>query len=255
MNLGTNYAFKKALAGEQSSHVATAKGIGLKSVLMLSFTFVSAILVMLNLVDIVTFLGGRTIVFYIGIFILDAILQFIICIFPSTTKVLSIPYAICEGVLIGCLVGILELIIPGDGIALAGLALIITVGIFLGASILYSTGVIKVGHKFRSFMLTILVGICICSIVISIVGIFAPDFVNAVFYSSNSTIGLIISIILVIVASIYTIISLDNANNVVKAGVDKKYEWYAAFGIVINIIWLFLEIFRLLITLYDRKNS
>lgn len=255
MNLGNNYAFRKAYEGEHSSHVATSKGIGLKSTLMLFCTFISALFVMLNLTSIFDTLGFSALYCYMAILVADGILQLIICFIPSTTKVLSIPYAICEGLMIGALVGLLELIIPGEGIALAGLALIITIAIFLAGSILYTTGIIKVGYRLRGFLFSAILGICIGSLIVSIVSIFAPSFVDMVFYSSNSTIGLIISVVLVVLASLYTVVSLDNANQIVKSGVDKKYEWYAAFGITINVIWLFLEVFRLLIILYDRKNQ
>ncbi|MCI6508190.1 MAG: Bax inhibitor-1/YccA family protein [Bacilli bacterium] len=254
MNLGSNYAFKKATLGEQTSNVATTKGIGLKSTMMLGFVFITAIAVMLNIVRLIEVFGAGVLYVYIGAYILNFILQLIICFVPSTTKVLSIPYSISEGLIIGALVGILEFAIPGDGIALASLALIITVAIFLGACILYSTGVIKVGQKFRAFILAAGLGIVIGSLVVGIIGLFNPEFVNTVF-GSNSTIGLIISVVCVILASLYVVASLDNANRIVEAGVDKKYEWSAAFGITINVVWLFLEVFRLLLILYNRKSN
>ena len=240
MNLGSNYAFKKATLGEQTSNVATTKGIGLKSTMMLGFVFITAIAVMLNIVRLIEVFGAGVLYVYIGAYILNFILQLIICFVPST--------------IIGALVGILEFAIPGDGIALASLALIITVAIFLGACILYSTGVIKVGQKFRAFILAAGLGIVIGSLVVGIIGLFNPEFVNTVF-GSNSTIGLIISVVCVILASLYVVASLDNANRIVEAGVDKKYEWSAAFGITINVVWLFLEVFRLLLILYNRKSN
>jgi uncharacterized YccA/Bax inhibitor family protein len=60
---------------------------------------------------------------------------------------------------------------------------------------------------------------------------------------------------MVLVASIYSVISLDSAHNIVKAGLDKNYEWYASFGIILNIIWLFYEVVRLLLIILSRSRD
>ena len=72
-----------------------------------------------------------------------------------------------------------------------------------------------------------------------------PDCIR--FLKRSTDIALIFAIISVFIASIYSLISLDNAKRLVDSGLDRSYEWYAAFGIVITSIWLFLEIFELLI--------
>ena len=74
------------------------------------------------------------------------------------------------------------------------------------------------------------------------------------FYGVNSGIALLISIIMVIISSLYVVISLDNATMIVDAGMDKTFEWYAAFGILLNIIWLYYEVLRLLIILSQRDR-
>ncbi len=253
MTSGNNYAFRKALAGEKSENIATRQGIGVKSIILLGIVFITSIIIMINLDYIAYTFGNAAIIGYIIATITNFVLQMIIAFVPSTTKVLSIPYAISEGILIGSLVGLLEFAIPGDGIRIAGLALIITVGIFLAASILYTTGVIKPNRKFRTFMFSILLGVALVSFVLTIVSIFSYDFVYNLFYDSK--IGVIVGIVMIIISGIYVVISLDNANIIADAGVDKKYEWYAAYGITINVVWLFLEVLRLLIILYDRKKN
>ena len=50
-------------------------------------------------------------------------------------------------------------------------------------------------------------------------------------------------------------ISLDNAQVIVTAGVDKNYEWYASFGIVLNVIWLFWEVLRLVLIIFSRSDN
>ena len=247
MKLGNNFAFKNAMKAEDTSSTsASIKGIGLKTLLLVFIMIVSTIFMMSNFHR----FGGYALYIYVGVAIINFILQLIMCFVPSTTKVLSVPYSIFEGLMLGTVIGIVELVLPGEGFQLAGLALILTIAIFLAATILYTTGVIKVGHFFRGFMLSVLLGIMISSLVISVIGIFNPSIYTLLF---SSKLGIIISVVMIIVAGLYVVISLDNATQIVLSGCDEKYEWYAAFGILLNIEWLFIEIFRLL--LYLKQSS
>lgn len=252
MTSGNNYAFRKAIEGTRSETIATKKGIGIKSIVLLEIVFITSLLIISNLTSIVIRLGTYALIAYIVASLANFVLQMIIAFIPSTTKALSIPYAISEGILIGSLVGLLELAIPGYGVKIGGLALIITVCIFFASSILYTTGIVKPNQKFKAVMLTILFGTVLATLILSIVSIFAYDFIYTMLY--DSPIGIIIGAIMVIISGIYVVISLDYANQVADAGVDKKYEWYAAYGITINVVWLFLEVFRLLIIIYNRSN-
>ena len=133
------------------------------------------------------------------------------------------------------------------------LALIITLTFFLGASVLYATGLVKVTTGFRKFMFIVLFGVVISSSTIAIIGIFSP-IVYDVFYGLGD-LSLILAVLTVLIAGGYSFITLDNASKIVDAGLDKNYEWYAAFGIILNLIWLFYEVIRLVIILFGRSNQ
>lgn len=66
-------------------------------------------------------------------------------------KSLAIPYAISEGLVIGCLCGLLEVALPNMGLKIASIALLATLSIFLAAIFLYTKKVIKVGNRFSWF--------------------------------------------------------------------------------------------------------
>jgi uncharacterized YccA/Bax inhibitor family protein len=172
---------------------------------------------------------------------------------PRAARVLAIPYAVLEGMTVGAISGVVAIAIPEAGLLLPGLALAITMAIFLSASVLYTTGVIRVSGFFRRFMYTLLLGVIITSLVVMIAGLFNSQ-IYEIFYGATSYIALLISIIMVIISSLYVVISLDNANMIVDAGMDKTFEWYAAFGILLNIIWLYYEVLRLLIILMSRDR-
>lgn len=236
-----NFVFQRAetYSNEYSLEVATAKGVSIKTISLVFVTMLAALVSIFVLGPI----GSVSI--YFPIIIADIILLLIMTFVPSTTKVLSIPYAVLEGLMIGTLAGLLELALPDLGLSLATIAFVATLAIFLGACALYLSGAIRVTNKLRKFVFTAVIGLLISSFIITIASIFNPA-IYFVFYEFGP-LAILISLIYIVIAAIYTVISLDNAYMVVNNGLGKEYEWYAAFGILINIIWLFYEVLRFVI--------
>lgn len=252
---GNNYVFNNAkdLAYESGS-TATMKGVAGKTILLLAITVVSGLLSMLMInVDEVLAVGTVKIGYFLSPLI-TLILSLIMSFKPNSAKILAIPYAVFEGLGIGSL-GILLIAAFGTAEAglILGLALLITVSIFMGGAVLYTSGKIAVTTRLRRIMTVLLIGIVLSSIIITIASLFNPAIFSLFF--GNNLLSLIISIVTVIIASVYTVISFDNANNIVSAGLDKNYEWYASFGIVLNIIWLFYEVVRLLLIILSRSRD
>lgn len=244
---GSNTVFSKAqeYMTEDTYQQSSAIGVGLKTLILTGITFLSAVIG-------IYIIGPMGIMnLYIPIIIADFVLLMIMSFNAKSCKYLSIPYAILEGLMIGAIAGILEIALPGFGISIAGTAFIVTVIVFLVATILYLSGAIRVTNKFRKTMFTMLFSILIAGIFIGIMSIFSAE-IRAIF--SYGPLAIIISIIYIAIASLYVVISLDNAYEIVENGLDKDYEWYAAFGILINIIWLYYEVLRLIILLFDKKD-
>ena len=252
---GSNYVFNHASDLEhESSNSATIKGVALKTILLLAITAITGLISMMMInVDEVIALGTLKLGYFISPLI-TLVLSFVMSFKPNSAKILAVPYAIFEGFGIGSL-GILLIAALGMAEAglILGLALLITVSIFMGGAVLYTSGKIRVTTKFRRIMYVLLMGIVITSVIITIVSLFNPG-IYELFYG-NSSLALLISIVMIVIASIYTVISLDNANLIVSAGLDKNYEWYASFGIVLNIIWLFYEVVRLLLIILSRSRD
>jgi uncharacterized YccA/Bax inhibitor family protein len=245
---GDNVVFSRAQNLERvSGQVATIQGVGSKTILLVLITLISALATMFILGPL------QVLSAYLIIWIITFVLLMIMSFNPTAARVLAIPYAILEGMTVGAISGVVAIAIPDAGLLIPGLALSITMTIFLGASVLYATGVIRVSGFFRRFMYTLLLGVVITSLVVMIAGFFNSQ-IYELFYGVNSGIALLISIIMVIISSLYVVISLDNATMIVDAGMDKTFEWYAAFGILLNIIWLYYEVLRLLIILSQRDR-
>lgn len=255
MRVGNNYVFKKAESFSRvSDEKATMKGVSLKTIFLLLITIATAVVSMVfgDVTHIAS--GGIIMAGYILSPILTFVLSITMSLSPKTAKFLAVPYAILEGLSIGCLSIILMFVLGGNEAGmLLGLALFITISIFLVGAILYTTGIVKVTTKFRRFMFILLIGLVTSTFLISIISIFSSTFYTL--FMGDSNISILISIISIVVASLYTLISFDNANSIVEANLDKDYEWYASFGIVLNIIWLFYEILRLLLIILSRSRN
>ena len=176
------------------------------------------------------FSGGIIVFGYLISPILTFVLSMVMSINPVAAKTLAIPYALLEGVSIGSIAGILTSVLGTTGGLIVGLSFVVTLSFFLGAAMLYSTGLVKVGDGLRKFALTALFGILISSLMIGIAGIFNRGIYD--FFYGTTDIALLFAVISVLVASIFSLVSLDNAKRLVDSGLDQNFEWYAAFGIV-----------------------
>ena len=134
-----NFVFRKAEAysNEYSQSVATAKGVSTKTISLVLITMISA------LVSIFVLGPIGSLAIYTPIIIADLIVLLVISFVPRTARVLTIPYAIMEGLLIGTIAGILELALPNLGLSLTTIAFVATLAIFLGACALYLSGAIE----------------------------------------------------------------------------------------------------------------
>ncbi len=152
---------------------------------------------------------------------------------------LVILYAALEGLLIG---GISRLFSElYDGIVLQ--AVLLTLSTTVGMLFLYSTGIIKVTKKLRSVIIIATVGVLLYIIAELILGLIFPGFALAV---TSGPLGIAIAAIIVIVAALNLLLDFDFITRGVEEKLDKKAEWYAAFGLMVSLIWLYLSILRLL---------
>ena len=255
MRIGNNYVFKKSMDFvSESDSCASMRGVCGKTILLLLITIATAIFSLLTVKVSYISDGGLILVGYILSPIITFILSITMSLTPKSARFLSIPYAIFEGLSIGSLSLILMFALGGKETGLLlGLALLITITIFLIGAILYTTGIIKVTSKFTRILFVALIGLVATTTILSIISIFSTSVASL--YLGDSNLALLISIVSIVIASLYTVISFDNANSIVRNRLDKTYEWYASFGIILNIIWLFYEILRVLLIILSRSRN
>jgi uncharacterized YccA/Bax inhibitor family protein len=108
---------------------------------------------------------------------------------------------------------------------------------------LYTSGIVKVTARFRSVIIGATVAIMLFYVVSLIAGLFG---VGAPLLTGNSIWSIIFSVVVVLVAASNILLDLDFIDRGAGAGAPKYMEWYGSFGLLVTLVWLYLEILRLL---------
>lgn len=167
----------------------------------------------------------------------------------STVPVAGSIYALAQGVLGGW--ASIKAVNLYNGAVL--IALIVTVAIFALILILYSLGLIQVGNRIKSMSISLLFGSIVIYCIVYASSFFTDALTN-VFYGGGM-LGLLISAAMVLIASFSLLVDFDNVSVALKNGLPKKYEWFASFGLVVSLIWLYLRILRFVTQIMAQKNK
>lgn len=223
-----------------NSSCATYRGITLKTIYFLVLAIASAVASILLLV------GGELefVLIFLGISSFVGFISFIIGRgSPRAAKVCGSIYSICEGFALGAISIIGEIFYPGS----AGIAIIATVLVFATMLGIFASGIIR--NKNRIQRTTISIGLCtIVVLLATMILSFIPAF-NAWFANP----GIIFAIeALVLVYACFTLLSgFVEATTLVQNGFGKEYEWTCAFGLSFSILYIYLEILRIVWFLYS----
>ncbi len=126
----------------------------------------------------------------------------------------------------------------------------LTFGTAIAMYLLYSFKIIRATEKFRSIIFTATAGIAIFYLISLVLRMFG---VQMAFLHEGSLMGIGFSLVVVAVAALNLILDFDMMEQGAAAGAPKFMEWYGAFGLMVTIVWLYLEILRLLSKLSSRK--
>ncbi len=226
---------------------ATYGGITLKTLLLLFIAVVSGTTVISLTIsgDIaVETLGGLL----IGSMVIALISVFIASMSPRLAMPFSIIYALAEGVLLGFITVLFESFFPGVAIT----AVIATATIFAVMLFLYSSRTIRVTSRFRKIMYTALFSILIMAILFGLLSFTNSPLIASI--QGNTTIALLVSGALIIFGSLLLTLDFDRAEMIVESGADKSYEWVVAVGLMVTIVWIYIQLLRFLAILASRRD-
>ena len=179
-----------------------------------------------------------------------AILGFVLAIFTVFNKKYvryTVPlYAAAQGVFLGALSATFEVMYPGIVIQ----AIALTFGILFALLFAYKSKLIPVTQNFKLGVVAATGGIALVYFLSFILGLFG---IQVGFLHSNGLLSIGISIFICIIAALNLVLDFDFIENGAKSGAPKYMEWYGAFGLIVTLIWLYLEILRLLSKLASRR--
>ena len=155
-------------------------------------------------------------------------------------------YAILEGFVLGGVSAIFESQYPGIVVQAVSLTLFILLSLLFA----YKSRLIKVTDNFRLGVVAATGGIALVYFASFVLGFFG---IHIPMIHSNGLFGIGFSIFVVIIASMNLVLDFDFIEKGAASGAPKFMEWYAAFGLMVTLIWLYLEILRLLAKLRSRR--
>ena len=161
---------------------------------------------------------------------------------PATAPI----YALLEGLFLGGTSAMFDVRYPGIGIQAVGL----TFGTLFVLLLAYSARIIRVTQKFRLGVIAATGGIMVFYLAQMLLGFFGVHF-SAV--NGSGMLGIGISLFIVAIAALNLVLDFDFIEQGVAYGAPRYMEWYGAFGIMVTLVWLYLEILRLLSKMRDRN--
>jgi uncharacterized YccA/Bax inhibitor family protein len=171
----------------------------------------------------------------------------LVTIFKKEWSPVTAPvYALLEGLALGGISAVFELRHPGIPIQAVGL----TFGTLFALLLAYRSGLIRVTEKFKLGVVAATGGIAVFYLAQFVLGFFGVRFAAI---NGSGLIGVGFSAVVVVIAALNLVLDFDFIESGVRAGAPKYMEWYAAFGLMVTLIWLYLEILRLLLKLNSRK--
>lgn len=170
----------------------------------------------------------------------------LVCIFKKNLSPVVAPiYALLEGLFLGGISCMLELQFPGIVMQAVGL----TFGTMFSLLVAYKSGLIKVTEKFRLGVAAAMGGIMLFYVAMMLLSFFG---IRPGFFYGNSPVSILISGVVVVVAALNLVLDFDSIERASKAGLPSYMEWYGAFGLMVSLVWLYIEILRLLSKLRSR---
>ena len=184
--------------------------------------------------------GTTSIPGWLFLVMIGALILAIVTAFRPQIAVFTSPiYALTQGVMVGAISHIYDA--AWDGIVLQ--AILATAAVFIVMLVLFATRTIRVTNRMRGIVIGATFGIALfylASILLSLFGASIP------FVWDSGPIGILFSVLVVGIAAFNLMLDFDLIERGVQARAPKYMEWYAAFGLMVTIIWMYIEILRLL---------
>lgn len=186
--------------------------------------------------------GGLTTLALFGALGVGLVLGLVISFARITNPALILTYAAVQGVLLGLVSRVYEA--QFSGIVLQ--AVIGTFAVFAGMAALYKFKVIRATPMFTKWLMGAVIGVVVLMAANFLLSVFGVNGGAGLTLRDGGPVAIIFSLVCIGVAALTFILDFAAIEDGVRMGVDQKYAWYSAFGILVGLVWLYLEILRLL---------
>ncbi len=225
---------------------STYQGITSKTLILLATAIIAAMMTMFNIQQV----GSLNI--SMGAVIVLGIVQMIAVMYSYTnlraTKICALIYAVTQGAMLGMITLLGELMYPG----IALVAIVSTLVIFFVLLALFATGIIRNNSKLVSIGYTIGISLIVISLVFTLFTLFSTSFSN--FVAANPMLMVFLTLGFLVYGAIMLLVDFSQATYYVQNGADKQYEWRIAFGLSITIIYIYIQVLRLLMILMSNRD-
>ena len=160
---------------------------------------------------------------------------------PTRAKFLAPVYALAEGVFVGAISAAYN--VQWDGIVVQAVGA--TLGVFLAMLFLYRARIVKVTDKFRSVVIGATVGLAAFYLLALVLSLFGRN-ISFLSAGNNSLFGIGFSVLAAGLASLNLLLDFDLIERGVRGAAPKYMEWFAGLGLLVTLVWLYLELLRLL---------
>ncbi len=171
-------------------------------------------------------------------FIIGFVISLIVIFKQSSNPALVLTYSALMGVALGGISGIFDKFYPG----IAMQAVIGTAGVFVGMLVVYKTGAVRVTPRFTKWLMGALIGVVVLMVANMVAGFFGAN----LGLRDGSWLSIVFSVVVIGVAAFSLLLDFDSADQAIRAGAPAKLSWYIAFGLMTTLVWLYIEILRLL---------
>lgn len=196
-------------------------------------------------------MGVRAVMPYMWVGIIGGLIAVVAISFkPTLAPYLSPAYGILEGLFLGAISAILNDAFSEKYPGLVLQAVGLTFGVAIAMFLLYNFRIIKATERFKSIIFTATAGIAVFYLITLVLRMFG---VNIPFMYDSSALGIGLSLFIVAIAALNLIIDFDMIEKGSDMGAPKFMEWYGAFGLLVTMVWLYIEILKLLSRFGGRK--
>lgn len=183
--------------------------------------------------------SSSTMILIIGASIVAFVLALVTIFKPLVASFTGPLYALAQGYVLGAISQVYNA--SFDGIVVQAISL--TGVIFFVSLWAFSAGLIRVTEKFRTGVLIATIGIGLYYLVAFVMGLFGASM--PLIYDTGAF-GIIFSLVVIFIATLNLILDFDQIQRMVNSGASKRFEWYGAFALMVTLIWLYIEVLRLL---------